>query len=569
MSLQILRSAAGLVLLSALLTGQQLSGQERPSRPAGPARPGPSTPQRSPATAPKGTATVSGRIVGLDTGLPLRRARVSVRGMRLGQAQTTLSNADGTFAFTQLAADRYQMRASKARYADGALGARRPGGQGRPFELADGQRLTGVSVSLSPGGVIVGRVVDEYGEPVARATVAAMRQQRTLEGELGLMPAGFNDTTDDTGTYRLYGLVPGRYVVVVRAGETDRLAANADDLAGYPQSFFPGTSAASEAQLIEVAAGSETAADVTLTPATLATVRGTIVDAVGRPARGGMTRLRTSTLLPGFAGGGGGGVDEHGTFIFRHVAPGEYVVTAHAVFSREAADDRTFRGEGFAVPLSVGSADIPDMRIVVPAATTVSGRVIYEGEAGGTGASLSLTGARGLMGSSHARIGVDGRFTLQVTPGPRTVEATGGRGWMLKQLTWKGREVDAGGEIGIDAEGGRLEAVFTRQLTAITGSVTDANGRAVEDYQVVLFPEDALLLRRGRDRVRFERPDQQGRFRTEGLRPGRYLALATVDLEPEDALDPEVFDVWRRAATPVRLAVGETQTLTLTLAPLP
>ena len=48
------------------------------------------------------------------------------------------------------------MRGSKARYVDTPLGARRPGGPGRPFELADGQTIDTVMLTLPPAGVITG-----------------------------------------------------------------------------------------------------------------------------------------------------------------------------------------------------------------------------------------------------------------------------------------------------------------------------------------------------------------------------------------------------------------------------
>jgi hypothetical protein len=91
----------------------------------------------------------------------------------------------------------------------------------------------------------------------------------------------------------------------------------------------------------------------------------------------------------------------------------------------------------------------------------------------------------------------------------------------------------------------------------------------VQDYQVAIFPEDADLVARGRDRMRWERGDQQGQFRAEGLPPGRYLAVAGADFGPEDAVDPAFLEAIRRLATPFLLAEGETRTLSLTLATIP
>jgi hypothetical protein len=567
------------LLIAALFAPPSAPVHAQGASPPAPAAPGsqmqrpglPQVPRRSSSAPPanvRGTASVTGHIVALDTGLPIRRARIFIRGLRLGESQTILSGADGTFTFSELAADRYQMRAAKTRYVSGELGARRPGAQGRPFELAEGQRLAGITLSLSPGGVIVGRVVDEAGEPAAGTAVAALRHHRTPEGELHLLPTGESDTTDDNGSYRLYGLMPGRYVVVARSSDTDRLA-GVVEAAPYPEMFFPGTALPGEAQPVEVVAGAEVAADIALAPTRLAVVRGVVVDQAGRPARHGTATLRhASRVMLGPSGHGAAGIGDGGTFALAGIPPGEYVLNVQASFPPDGAvqDGSSVGEEAFAVPLSVGGADISDLRIVVPPPATVTGRVVFEGADQSTEAHVSLNGARGLAASGNARIGRDGRFSLRVTPGARSIVAWGGRGWMLKRLIWNGRAIDSGDEIDVDAEGGRIDAVFTSQITAVTGSVVDASGRPAQDYQVVLFPDDGRLQRRWSDRIRFERADQDGRFRTDGLPPGRYLAIATIDLDPEEALDSELLEGFRHAATAFRLDFGETATLALTLA---
>ena len=69
---------------------------------------------------------------------------------------------------------------------------------GRPIEVRDGERLSGVNVVLPRGSVITGRVVDEFGEPVAEAFVSVMRYQ-FLRGRRRLLPAGRGSQTNDLG----------------------------------------------------------------------------------------------------------------------------------------------------------------------------------------------------------------------------------------------------------------------------------------------------------------------------------------------------------------------------------
>ena len=82
--------------------------------------------------------------------------------------------------------------------------------------MADGQTVDGVVLTLAPAGVITGRVLDDFGEIVPGVTVLPMRY-RTVQGDRRLMEmTGRPATSDDTGTFRLYGLAPGTYYLSAR-----------------------------------------------------------------------------------------------------------------------------------------------------------------------------------------------------------------------------------------------------------------------------------------------------------------------------------------------------------------
>jgi hypothetical protein len=73
---------------------------------------------------------------------------------------------------------------------------------GRVVTIASGQSIRDLVITMTPTGVITGRVVDEYGDPVADVYVRA-----------SLKDSVFETTTNDLGEYRLFGLPPGAYTV--------------------------------------------------------------------------------------------------------------------------------------------------------------------------------------------------------------------------------------------------------------------------------------------------------------------------------------------------------------------
>src|SRR5207237_8788712 len=147
-------------------------------------------------------------------------------------------------------------------------GQNRPYEPGRPIELVDGQVMTKADVALPRGSVLSGRVVDEFGEPVADANVIAMRMQYS-GGKRRLSPSGRNSTTNDLGQFRLYGLPPGEYYVSATIRSIDNMVMDflgggaaggptgSNQNSGYAATYFPGTPTPGEAQRLAVTVGQE------------------------------------------------------------------------------------------------------------------------------------------------------------------------------------------------------------------------------------------------------------------------------------------------------------------------
>jgi hypothetical protein len=554
MTLRARRAAAGLVLFAMAFVAHPALGQ--------------------------GTAVVRGRVVAADTGLPLRRATVALRSV--GQKEGGLSadtDAEGAFTFHGVPAGRYRLSATKTRYVDAALGARAPGRPGRAFDLADGQKIDGLTLPMATAGVITGRVVDDAGEPVANAMVMALRQRRG-DGGTRLSATAHSRPTDDTGAYRLFGLPPGRYFLSAVPPHAAPHAHDLVDTSGttLATTYYASTPVASEAQPIDVAAGLEAFADIALAPTRVTSVAGEVVDTAGRPAKVGFVRLIPQGGDDDASGWLHGGMRE-GAFSISRVPPGDYLLSVQAFFAEDDVlrmmGSGSIEGGAYTVPLTVSGTPIADLRVVVPPFVDVPGRILFDGDPTAEGRPavtiFAASNTRGGEMGPRTQAGADGRFTLRVRPGSWRVHAVTAGRWMEKRRTFRGRAVPLDALVEVDGEpGARLEILLTSQLTAITGTASDTDGQPLRDYHVIAFPAAGGDIASAGFRLRQERADAQGRFRVEALPPGDYLVAALADHDPQQQpLDDELLDSLRAGATRVRLGEGATEAVSLKVSPAP
>jgi hypothetical protein len=182
--------------------------------------------QGSAAPAPPPTGVIFGQVVDADSGRPVSGAVVMAvtRGAALAAAgvapsgpmdqRRAFSNDDGRFVLRNLANGSYAVSVTAPGYLTGMAGRTRPEGPERPVELDDANRVANATVKIWKFAAIAGTVVDEAGAPAIGIPVRALRRQwmggrRVLAGAAGYF------VTDDRGVFRISGLAPGEYVVVV------------------------------------------------------------------------------------------------------------------------------------------------------------------------------------------------------------------------------------------------------------------------------------------------------------------------------------------------------------------
>ena len=112
--------------------------------------------------------------------------------------------------------------------------------------MRDGETVSSIDFALPKGAVIAVRLTDEFGEPVAGQQVQVQRFQWGEDGQRRLTGAGSGGAafsgTDDRGEIRIFGLMPGEYVIEARRGLTGGgPGAGSDTAEGFANTFYPGT----------------------------------------------------------------------------------------------------------------------------------------------------------------------------------------------------------------------------------------------------------------------------------------------------------------------------------------
>lgn len=323
-------------------------------------------------TTEPGQFTLAGTVVNSKTGEPLRRARVSITGVRsnrpgVGAAaadrlsapdppliKSALTDTGGAFRFTALPGGNYFIHASKPEFSNQDSEE-----QTGSASLLLEENKQNVTLRLSPLGVIEGKVVDQNNLPVRGANIVLLSQQ---------VVAGFRETvvsrnvsTDDRGMFRLWNVQPGRYFLKA-AGKSGGTSSLVIDRVSYlpvetfAPAYFGGGSALESARPIEIGAASDVHTDLTVTMEPGYRIRGTLTGFLRRQAVV-FTLLRGDEEIPA----GAAAINmENGQFEINDVAPGSYTL--------RASQGTEMRGE---TAVMVAGNDLNGARVTITPAVDV------------------------------------------------------------------------------------------------------------------------------------------------------------------------------------------------------
>jgi hypothetical protein len=515
-----------------------------------------------------------GHVFAADSGQPLRKAQVRIFAGEIRENRMATTDENGAYEFRDVRAGRYTISASKGSFVNISYGQQRPTDAAKPLEILENQVVERVDLSLPRGGVITGRIVDEFGEPAPEIQIAVQRYQFT-QGQRRLVPFSRMAATNDIGEFRLFGVAPGQYYLTATWRNPNMGPnANPNDRTAYAPTYFPGTTNANEAQRITIAAGQQVDGVVmVLNPIKAARVSGTATGVDGKPLAPAMIMVSQTNTGFGFSMTGTAQVRPDGTFTVVGLAPGDYSLRAQRMGGPSPDGPETAMAN-----VTVAGDDVSDVHLVAAKPSRLTGRVIVDPAAVSSlppALMLSLFPVN-MLGipappAPPARIGDDFTFETKSPPGRMRFILGGGfnappTGWAIRSVRLNGTDVtDAGLEFKSNEDISGVEVELTNKLTTISGLVTTSRGEASRDYTTIVFAQDKEKWVGASRYTSSSRPDQDGRFKISGLPAGEYYIIAVDRLEPGQQGDPDFLESVRGRASSLSLNEGETKTVDLRL----
>jgi hypothetical protein len=577
--------------LAAILLAVEIHAQVRPPSGAG---------------ARAGKAALAGRVT--NNGKPEARVQVAITPSDQSTEFQAVTDHDGRFAFVDIPAGRYLVSASKMGLVTAHYGSTRPGyPPGTRVAIEDGERAE-IEIPIIRASAIGGRIVHEDGRPMPLQFPWLLEERMVGDRRMlarARMPydiGNFERSTNDLGEFRLFGLPPGTYYLLVRPSIASGARITTSDevrwamqppaastaplqgpVVGYATVYFPGTTSPGEAQPIVVGPG-EVRDGLTFRVGfvPVARVTGTAQRPDGSPAATATITMRQRELKASIEGSDRTArTDASGRFTLQNVPPGDYRITLRASATTPPKELDLWAQ----TDVSVSGSDVEGVSLALAPASTISGRVSFDGATQAPPADLAVIrlhftateamalaisggGSRGQPPTASVRS--DGTFRIDGLPPDRYLvgaswpgmrQGDGTSGWWITSVRLGDREL--GDEpIGVEphANVGGVTIAFSDRIGTIEGTLTDAAGRPAPEYFVLAFPVDrSSWTTVSRRIVPPARPATDGRYRLTGLLGGDYYLAVVTTMDSDDGSDPAFLGALLPGAIKISIAHGETR----------
>jgi Carboxypeptidase regulatory-like domain len=521
--------------------------------------------------------SIEGKVVN-ENGHAMSGAMVAIRAVNSSTfGRTTTSDAGGNFNLNGLERGLYMVTANAPAYTTAPSSD-----PNNPtyYRIGDSVR-----VELIRGGAITGTVTNSQGEPMIAVRVRAILI-RNAKGEPPLNPGfGQEQSTDDRGIYRIYGLAPGTYLV--SAGGTGfGTAFNPFDL-DIP-TFAPSSTRDNAAE-ITVRSGEDANADIRYRGEPGHSISGTVKLSGNSNATltltlaGSTVPIAITFQFPGVRG-----------FALNGLVDGEYELVAQEVVTSQQSTTPAFYASE-PKRITIKGADVSGIEMVPKPLASISGRIAFEKSkaaecAGKRSPVLSETIVqlrrpekdpdkqdsplmRTFAGSASPE--TNGAFTVRsVRPGRYQFDPLFyARYWYLQSMSMssagvKPQKIDAAATwttVKAGEQLSNLTITLAEGAASIRGRIPLAEG-AAPPAALYLLPSEPD---RADDVLRFFVTDfaVDGTFAFNNLPPGKYLALTQPSADAQTATPIKLRQPEAASARAKLRRVAETKKIEIELKP--
>ena len=452
-------------------------------------------------------ATVRGTVVENLTGHPLAHASVLLEPIpgSPGIRMTVHSNRYGLFEFDSTAPGTYLMQATRAPFLTAYYGQKRWNSAGMPFKVTDSETQF-LTINMRRYAAISGTVVDDNDVGQPEFQVAAYRNTLPLQ-------LAANGTGDERGVFRIYGLLPGSYVVRSVGKEIEGV--------GYKPTFAHESESVSDARTVDVEIEQE------FHEVSLRALRGQLftlnvgadpIDPEGKPV--------TLTLVSEMSRQ----VVQSGAYTFNGLPRGDYEVFAEAPTETAGVKQGAYQRISLNRDTSIGLT----LRRIPAVRFEIEGLSLQAAEDG----TVKVLGRRkDLAGSHDTQIVKLSNQRASLTVGPWEFALAPLEGYYVSGFSAPGpyrpnKRVEGWNEALITGGGG-VRFTLSGNPGTVHGTVTDA-GDPVAGAPVFLEPMDLDPGRRVTDTY-VAITDIHGRYQFPGLAPGRYRVLSSFEYQMPDS----------------------------------
>jgi hypothetical protein len=318
--------------------------------------------QPLPEGTPAESRVITGRVVS-ETGQPLAGASVFASRSSGSPGQGTSTDGEGYFKLQGLDPDLYRLFASMPGYA-----IQPP--QMDPNNTSFYRPGDSVSLTLIKGGVISGIVTNIAGEPVVNVGIRVFRVRDVEDNKVRSAAFARPRMTDDRGYYRIYGLLPGTYVVAA-GGQTQNYG-GINAFAKDAPTFAPASTRDTAAEYV-VRSDQEVTADIRYRGEPGHAISGKVTSALPSAPSSPNAGVRLNDIESRTTIANVQVTGEERAFQINGISDGEYEIAALG----SGGPDSDLN---VSVPrrITVRGADVTGLNLVLAPTGSMTGRVVFE-----------------------------------------------------------------------------------------------------------------------------------------------------------------------------------------------